>query len=422
MAGSRTTSLTFLHTGDPTGLKFSVEHGDARAIFDFGREHAPGRAAFSMGLSPRRGRELADLLAMGVAPRLEGVYQGQEYDGRTQVFITHLHLDHTALVQYLHPLVPLHYPAGMEPVRRDAAACGYLPWREPRGRPHTDGEEVLVGDISVRFAAVDHDVPGATGYLVRTPDLTIAFTGDLRRHGLHPERTEAFAAGAKGCDLLIQECVSLASLLAPVDGNLVAPAPLTEAEAAEEIERAVTTCRGLVVTNLYGMNRERVRALAAACRRSGRRLLMDRTSAGLAGWVDLLTPTSAGMAAASPREFCVQLDFDALPELIDLRPPPGSRYIHSGGSPLGAYDPAWNVLQGWLRSFDLELVVVACSGHSRPADLEWLAAEVWPKVVAPVHTRAPELLLAPGIPKLIPETGRSYSAGEIFSLSTTARS
>lgn len=422
MAGSRTTSLTFLHTGDPTGLKFSVEHGDARCIFDFGREHAPGRAAFSMGLAPRRGRELSDLLALGVAPRLEGVYAGQEYDGRTQVFITHLHLDHTALVQYLHPLVPLHYPAGMEPVRRDAAACGYLPWREPRGRPHTDGEQVQAGEISVRFAAVDHDVPGATGYLIRTPDLSIAFTGDWRRHGLHPERTEAFAAAAKGCDLLIQECVGLASLLPPPGGEVVGPGLLSEAEAAEEIERAVTTCRGLVVSNLYGMNRERIRALAAACRRAGRRLLMDPISAGLAGWDDILSPTSAGFAAASPREFCVQLGFDSLPELIDLRPPPGSRYIHSGGSPLGAYDPAWNVLQAWLRSFDLELVVISCSGHSRPADLEWLVAEVGPKLVAPVHTRAPELLLAPGIAKLLPEVWRPYGAEELLTLSATARS
>lgn len=420
MAGSRTTSLTFLHTGDPTGLKFTVEHGEARCIFDFGREHAPGRAAFSMGLNPRPGRELADLLALGAAPRLEGVYAGQEYDGRTQVFITHLHLDHTALVQYLHPQVPLHYPAGMEPVRRDAAACGYLPWREPRGRPHTDGEEVRVGEISVRFAAVDHDVPGATGYLIRTPDLTIAFTGDCRRHGLHPERTEAFAVAARGCDLLIQECVGLAALLPPADGFM--PAPLSEAEAAAEIERAVTTCRGLVFSNLYGMNRERVRALAAACRRAGRRLLMDRTSAGLAGWDDVLSPTSVGMAAASPREYCIQLGFDSLPELIDLRPPPGSRYIHSGGSPLGPYDPSWNVMLAWLRTFDLELVLVGCSGHSRPADLEWLAAEVWPKAVAPVHTRAPELLLAPGIPKLIPEVARAYSAEDVIRLAATARS
>ena len=38
------------------------------------------------------------------------------------------------------------------------------------------------------------------------------------------------------------------------------------------------------------------------------------------------------------------------------------------------------------------------------------------EVVAPVHTRAPQLLMAPGIPKLIPETGRAYTADEVLRL------
>jgi len=62
------TQVTFLSTGNPTGLKFTVEHGGRRVIFDFGLEHAPGRAPFSMGLEPRAGRELADLQAVGSAP------------------------------------------------------------------------------------------------------------------------------------------------------------------------------------------------------------------------------------------------------------------------------------------------------------------------------------------------------------------
>ena len=101
------TTLRFLHTGNPTGLKFLVEHGDARCLFDFGREHAPGRAPFSLGLSPRPGREVADLVAVGAAPYLEGVYAGDRWDGRTHLFISHLHLDHTGLVPFLHPEVPL---------------------------------------------------------------------------------------------------------------------------------------------------------------------------------------------------------------------------------------------------------------------------------------------------------------------------
>src|SRR4051812_13598822 len=44
---TETTGLTFLHLGDPTGLKFVVDHGGTRVLFEMGIEHAPGAAPFS---------------------------------------------------------------------------------------------------------------------------------------------------------------------------------------------------------------------------------------------------------------------------------------------------------------------------------------------------------------------------------------
>src|SRR3982074_1900519 len=78
------TLLTFLHTGNPTGLKFLVEHGDARCLFDFGREHArpPGGGLFPPGPGPGPGRGVEDLMGVGAAPPLQGVYAGDPWDGR----------------------------------------------------------------------------------------------------------------------------------------------------------------------------------------------------------------------------------------------------------------------------------------------------------------------------------------------------
>jgi len=72
--------------------------------------------------------------------------------------------------------------------------------------------------MSVRFIAVDHDVPGASGFLITTPTASIAFTGDHRWHGLHPELTERFADEARGADVLIQEA-AYRTLLAPQRGR-----------------------------------------------------------------------------------------------------------------------------------------------------------------------------------------------------------
>jgi len=399
--------LTFLHTGNPTGLKFVVEHGDTRCLFDFGREHAPGRAYFSLGLAPRPGRELADLIAVGTAPRLRGVYTGDAWDGRTSVFISHMHLDHTSLIGFLGPDVPLYYPAGMEPIRESADTSGYLAWRRPAGMMVKDGETISAGSVRVRFAAVDHDVPGATGFLIQTPEVNIAFTGDHRWHGLHPEVTESFARAAQGADLLIQEGVSLGYV--PREG---APPQVSETEAIAELGRAVAEAPGLVIVNCYGMNRERVAGLAAGCAAAGRKLLMEPQMAAMAGWPGVIGSVEA--IRDDPRGHCLQLGFESLPILIDLQPPRGSLWIQSGGSPVGPFDPATVVLEAWIARFGLEMRTIFSSGHSRPADIVRMVSTVRPSLVVPVHSTAPETLVVTGVPSFLPVAGVTYRVSDLL--------
>lgn len=406
MTGAGTT-LRFLHTGNPTGLKFLVEHGDSRCLFDFGREHSPGRTLFSLGLEPRPGRELADLVATGAAPDLEGVYRGQPWDGLTHLFISHLHLDHTGLIPFLGPEVPLFYPADMEELRRAASSCGHLPWREPAGIAVADGGEVDVGSIRVRFIAVDHDLPGASGFLVTTPEVAIAFSGDQRRHGLRPQLTDAFAAAVRGVDILVQEGVSLGS--PPPDA---AHPALGEAEVIADLARAVAEAPGLVIVNCYGMNRERIAGLAAGCAAAGRKLLMEPRDAALAGWEGVLGDLEPVLR--EPRGHCLQLGFESLPLLVDLAPPPGSVYLHSGGGPFGSFDPRHAVLEAWVERFGLAYRQINCSGHSRPEDIVRMVLRISPRAVLPVHSRAPEVLVVPGVRSFIPQAGPTYRAADIL--------
>jgi hypothetical protein len=170
--------------------------------------------------------------------------------------------------------------------------------------------------------------------------------------------------------------------------------------------------RGLVVVNIYAMNRERVATLGETCRAAGRRLLLEPQAAAVAAWPEVLADVSE--VARDPSAYCIQLGFDSLPRLIDLRPAQGSVWVQSGGIPLSAYDPALNVLTAWLERFELELVNLGSSGHSFPRDLTRTATEVAPGVVLPVHTRAPELFVSGGIPRLTPVPLRPYTADELL--------
>ena len=400
------TGLTFLHLGNPTGLKFVLDHDGVRAMFEMGIEHAPGVMPFSLGLRPRPGHELPDLQAVGMAPRGTGVLG--TWDRRTSLFVSHMHLDHVALVQSVHPDVPLYYPQRMEPLRDACVRAGYLTWRDPPGTQVPDRGRIRVGAIEVEFVAVDHDLPGATGFLVRTPDLTLAYTGDHRWHGFHPEVTERFAEAARGVRVLLQEAVSLSW-----DPPAAAPDPLNlgpdtgEEDVARAFGEVLDRAGGLVVVNLYPMNRLRVHAFGAACAARGRVLVLQRQAATMADWPLVLE--DVGSVLHDPGRYCVQLDFESLPTLIDLRPPAGSIYVHSNGVPLGPYDPAYAVMVAWTQALGLELVSLGSSGHSRPADVRRMVEAVGPAVVLPVHSRRPEALLVPGVPTLLPEVGRRYT-------------
>src|SRR6266700_1782209 len=354
-----TTILSFLNLGSPTGLKFVVEHGGSRAMFEMGVEHAPGAMPFSLGLQPRPGRELPDLQAVGMAPRGTGVLG--TWDRRTSLFLSHMHLDHVGLVSWVHPDVPVYYPQRMEPLRVACAHAGHVPWREPPGTPVADRGKVRVGDIEVEFVAVDHDLPGATGFLVRTPDLSLAYTGDHRWHGFPPELTERFAEVASGVRVLLQEAVSLG-------WDPAVETELSEEDVIRGFGEVLDRAPGLVVVNLYPMNRLRVHALGAVCAARGRVLVLERQAATVADWPLVLD--DIGAVLDHPPRYCVQMAFDSLPTLIDLRPPAGSLYVHSNGLPLGPYDPAYRVMLAWVRALGLELVSLGSSGHSRPADLQ----------------------------------------------------
>lgn len=91
------------------GVNASVSYGRDRVIFEFGSAYDPATAVFDGKIEPRRKNWVQDQLRVGLLPRIDGIYRredlganplvsAEESDWNTAVFITHLHLDHMALV------------------------------------------------------------------------------------------------------------------------------------------------------------------------------------------------------------------------------------------------------------------------------------------------------------------------------------
>jgi mRNA degradation ribonuclease J1/J2 len=81
---------------------------------------------------------------------------------------------------------------------------------------------------------------------------------------------------------------------------------------------------------------------------------------------------------------------------------------------MGTYDPAYAVLEAWVARFGLELRTITSSGHSRPEDIVRMVSTIRPKVVLPVHSRAPEALVVPGVPSFLPEAGVTYRIADLL--------
>jgi hypothetical protein len=81
---------------------------------------------------------------------------------------------------------------------------------------------------------------------------------------------------------------------------------------------------------------------------------------------------------------------------------------------MGPFDPAYAVLEAWSARFDIELQTITSSGHSRPEDVVRMVTTVHPKVVLPVHSRAPEALVVRGVPSFLPQAGVAYGVADIL--------
>lgn len=434
------------------GTIVTVQYKDTKLVFDFGTTFDPGAdgAAKAKGLPPIDG-----LYEPAMLPR-EGVLPAGAGTEATAILISHLHLDHCGAVGRTAPQIPIYLSSESAELYRDLAVIG-----EENGdvasrlRPCAYDRPVPIGDMHVTFMRVDHDIPGACGLLIETPNGRIAYTGDLRMHGLHPEYTRSFIAAVRAWkpDVLIIEGTTLRDADTLPDEALAASPELprdmlTAGKIAEAVAEAVAEFGGLAVFNMYLRDRERILAMLAAARLAGRQAVLEPETAYLAakytepdqfliwnpGWRNGLEaghPERPGAALpawlmglfskyryvgikdinAEAGAYFVQNSFAHLTRLAELDHRNGV-YIHSNGMPLGPYDPAYAELQSALETLGLTYRPIHVTGHALPQHLTYMVEEMAPRIMVPLHSLYPERLACKQGTVLLPETGLSYRLAE----------
>jgi len=306
--------------------------------------------------------------------------------------------------------------------------------------------------LQVRYWPVDHSVPGAAAFAIRTSSGWIGYTGDIRFHGQQPAAMERF----------VQELAALQPVALLCEGTHLGDGPpITEEQVASNALRLARQAAGtLIVADFSPRNVERLLTFQHVAQETGRLLAIQPKDALLLRAMFLADPSTFGDPGAMPAlvlyadpksaprpweqgirqewasrtigpdHVCTQPGdyvlcfslWDAN-DLLDLPGVEGGVYLYSNSR---AYDEEQAVdlqrLRNWVQHVGLRMegdpdksqhVSLHASGHATGPELRDFVRRVHPHILIPVHTEHPEwwleALAGTDITVMPPEIGQQIS-------------
>ncbi len=415
------TSITF-HSGLMTigGTVIEVAYGDDRIFFDFGTEYHP-----EINLP---NEELPTLLDVGFIPAID-IYdprlttQKQETKFKnTAVFLSHVHLDHTKMINYLDPKIPLYTLEStkdlLESLNRNGTFLLPSPYIEGNTRmikTIAPDQDIHIGEITIRLFPVDHDAYGAAAFLIETPTALIAYSGDLRLHGFDRHLTEEFCEAAQKVDVLMLEGVNISF---PEKEKKHVTSPDSERGLTEQLVKLIQENENRQLTfNFYPANIKRWEALIDASPRqvvveAEMALLLQKVAKREVPYyyaekkerIDTLDPQleySYDTLLADSTDYFWQFvgKVDSLQK--------GGLYIHSDAQPLGEFDPQYAIFRASFEKQQVEFKQLSLSGHAKPADLAEIIDRIKPAMLVPIHTLKPESMHNPYGSRVLVQRGET---------------
>lgn len=441
------TSLTFYGgVGEIGGNKFLLQDGDTKIFLDHGQSFSFGEEFCAGWLGPRDRFGLRDYFALGLMPKIKGLYSESslaptdyhyadpEFRG---VFISHIHYDHNAHIRYVDEDIPIYMGETTKRMLDSWETTGIGGYGEHDYRTFKTGKNIMIDDIEVEPVHVDHSTPAAYGFIVHTSEGAVVYTGDFRLHGPMAWMTQDFIEKAMEAEPIAMIC----------EGTRVAPVevrkPFTEHGVYEYADRVIKDTDKLVVTCFYPRDVDRMKTYQALAKANNRKFVVSSRVAHLL----LALKDDPGIEVPDPindenmlvycremlrppkweqefHDICVRsdyihehqgelimhLDFAHFTELIDIKPEPGSQFIHSMSEPFEENDIEDEVKHNWLDHFGFKFHQAHASGHCSKEEIFQVIEEIKPRKVFPVHTEYPEMFKKSIKSEVVlPEIGKEFN-------------
>ena len=447
------TSLTFYGgVNEIGGNKILLEDKDTRIFLDFGKSFGRRAKFFEEYINPRTSNGIIDFITMGLVPDIVGIYRDDlmklagrkiekpDVDG---VLLSHAHSDHADYISFLHEDIPIYMGKACHLILRaleersprtiEREILNYKP--RPYNRKDKPIERKIktfrtedkfkIGSLEVEPIHVDHSVPGAYGFIIYTSEGPIAYTGDIRLHGTKSQMTRDFIEKAKEV-----KPIALIS-----EGTRIGDEPKDESEELvyKESGKTVSETESLVLVDFNFKDVDRIRTFYNIAKENDRKFVVKLNDAyflkylsqdnhldvpninddniviylpkkGSGTYSDSDYKTNDGqflnlhntwtaeqITAREDKVLCA-IGFYSFTALIDMKPKPGARYIHSASEPYNEeQELSQERIDAWVDHFDMAKFQSHCSGHAGGKDLIRVVSEIDPKIIFPVHTEYPEV-------------------------------
>jgi ribonuclease J len=419
------------------GNKILLEDGDTRIFLDFGEPFNMKDEFFVDWLTPRESRTgLKDYFFFDLMPQIKGLY-GEKWLRDTDlkyskpefdaILISHMHFDHAMHLKFVDDNVPVYLGAAADAIRQSWEVTGgtNISFGDHDFKTFRTGSKIKIGSLEIEPIHVDHSVPGAYGFLVHTSAGCVVYTGDLRLHGPRSDMTREFvnrAAGEKPVALICE-----GTRVSPNDPR----EDLSEKQVEEKARKLVAGSKKLAIVSFYPKDVDRMRTYRDVAMATGRKFVVSTKVAHLLESLkddrrisvpdpmtdpNMLVYVLQGMSRPLPHDkrfkdmlghndhvvccddvakrqgqLIFQTDIMQLTELIDILPSPGSLFIRSKSEPFEEDDVQEEILQNWIKRFNLDFHQAHASGHANMEEIFDIVRRIGPKVVVPVHTEHADL-------------------------------
>lgn len=361
-----------------------------------------------------RGKTVEQLQAEGVIPSVAGLFSPGHRPNA--ILLSHSHLDHSGLLHFTDPEIPIYASRGTSKLMLAGAVFGgQRELDRGRYREAINTQPFAIGDMRITPFAVDHSAFGSMAFLVEAEGKTVLYSGDVRLHGRKPGMMKSLVEAIKPCqpDVLL------------IEGTHFGCSPevgISEFDLEERIVELTKSSPGLVLAAFSPMDVDRLVTFYRGAQRTQRTFVADAYTAFILHLVASDAKIPRATKEAGIRVFFNQAfqnrKNDKLQDLfagdrIELtkvleqpqrhlmvfRPnmtrldfggklPTQARCIYSFWSGY-LKRPDWGELQTNLTAVGGDFIPAHTSGHAYVSDLIEFVRSINAKTIVPIHTFEP---------------------------------